>query len=103
MRLLVFEVAAFILSFLVVFIILSPFWLSKPEALQSAMALNSDEQIEDFKEKILYKLHHDENLVKQNILSKREWETRKNFLHNRYVDAVRRQDFMNKNISFEKE
>lgn len=75
-------------------IILWPFFMGAGGALQSASAVHSVEQLQNMRKAILERYLDDEQAFSKQLISKSVWESRKLFLTHRYIDVVRRIDFL---------
>jgi hypothetical protein len=80
-------------------VILSPFFRSSAHnlPLQAGSAISSAESLKKIKEAILERYLEDEQAFEKKLLSSRVWKARKSYLVGRYIDTVRRLDFLAKN------
>lgn len=74
--------------------ILSPFWLGDGGALEMTSLWKDPSQALVLKQQILERYLKEEAAFKRGDLSSWEWSKRKQFLENRYIDAVRCFDFL---------
>tara|TARA_B100000902_G_C26968713_1_gene744225 strand:- start:287 stop:571 length:285 start_codon:yes stop_codon:yes gene_type:complete len=82
------------LSVFTVCLILIPFFLKTGGQLQAASSVDSLEVLEGVRKNILDRYIEDEQAFKENSISKLAWMQRKNYLCSRYIDTVRRSDFL---------
>ncbi|MEZ4743459.1 MAG: hypothetical protein R3B45_13605 [Bdellovibrionota bacterium] len=75
-------------------LLLAPFFYGKGGVLMAGAAEHNQEVIERQKKAILKRYILDEKAVKEGTISKVEWESKKQFLTNRYLDASRRLDYL---------
>lgn len=83
-----------VISLILVFAVVTPFFWGQGGALQAASSENSRERLLAMKQAILKRYAEDEQAFEKKVLSKRIWEQRRQFLANRYVDAARRLDYV---------
>ena len=81
--------------------VLSPFWLGKGGLLLPASTLNDPEKARRLKKTVLTRYLSDENAFREGAISKSEWNQRRQFLTNRYIDLSRRLDFLTDNMTKE--
>ena len=75
-------------------VILAPFFLADQKPLAPASAINSVETLTAVKKAILRRYVEDEKAFTNQVLSPRVWKSRKIFLMNRYIDTVKRLDYL---------
>ncbi len=83
-----------VLSLILIFAVVTPFFWGQGDLLQAASSENSRERLTAMKQAILKRYVEDEAAFEKKLLSKRIWEQRRQFLANRYVDAARRLDYV---------
>lgn len=82
-------------ALLVLILVLAPFFLRGPTRLQHGSALKSREELLRMKEAILRRYMADEKAARDaGQLGRLTWPQRRLFLVNRYIDTVRRLDFI---------
>ncbi len=86
-----------IVSLLLIFSVVTPFFWGPGGSLQAASSEESPERLLAMKQAIIKRFAEDEQAFEKKLLSKRIWEQRRQFLANRYVDAARRLDFVRAN------
>ena len=74
---------------------MSPFWLGEGGLLARSSSLTDLDKISKTKQIIVDRYLHEEAANKQGHISKSEWEKRKQYLLNRYIDLSRRYDYLN--------
>ena len=73
---------------------MSPFWLGEGGRLARSSGLTDPDKILKIKKIIIERYVHEEGANKQGHISKSEWEKRKQYLLNRYIDLARRYDYL---------
>ena len=86
---------AAILSIITVVILFLPFFTGSGGSLQAASAVDSIDSLEAMKSAILERYLDDEKAYTTKQISKITWQQRRAYLVNRYVDTVRRIDYLN--------
>ncbi len=87
--------AASVLIFLAFAVfVLSPFFVGRSGLLETASVINDVGLLKQMKEEILVAFIKDEADFNGKHISKREWAQRQKFLCNRYIDIVRRLDYL---------
>lgn len=79
-------------SVLIFAFLLSPFVLGAGGKMLAHSSLSSEDSLKQMQKQVLQNYVKCEELFEKNLLNKREWEQRQNFLTNRYLDATRRLD-----------
>lgn len=87
-------ILAAITGVLALIIVGLPFFVGPGGALASAASENSPKRLESIKQAIVKRYLEEQKFFENKTISARVWETRKNFLIKRYVDAARRLDFL---------
>lgn len=82
------------ISFALIIAILSPFWLGEGGMLVSASTITDPEKAAKLKKAVLKRYLVDEEAFKGGAISSNEWNQRRQFLTNRYIDLSRRLDFI---------
>lgn len=77
--------------------ILCPFWLGDGGALEMTSRWTDPAQALHLKQTILERFLKEESAFQQGEITSWEWSRRKQFLENRYIDAVRCFDFLSQN------
>jgi hypothetical protein len=83
-----------VVTVVVLSLIVLPFFVGQGGALQSASAVHSVDQLDGMRHAILERYLEDEQAFEKQLMSKSVWENRKLFLTHRYIDVVRRLDFL---------
>jgi len=83
-----------VIGLLLVFAVLTPFFLGRGGLLAASSSINSKEKLEFLKGAILNQYLADETIFLANEMSKLAWNARKTFLINRYIDSSRRLDYL---------
>lgn len=86
-----------LLAIAVVIVVLSPFWLGSGGQLEMSSLVNDPDEAVQLKNQILQRYLKDETAYNACEMTKFEWQKRKQFLENRYIDITRRLDFLKKN------
>lgn len=86
---------AALLSIITLIILFLPFFIGSGGALQAASAVDSVDSLESMKKAILERYIDDERAFKAKQISNITWQQRRAYLVNRYVDTVRRIDYLN--------
>ncbi len=81
-------------SLICILFLLSPFVLGAGDRLSPSSVVIDPSKIEEMKKTLLQHYLKSEELFAQNKISKREWLQRQSFLKNRYLDLVRRFDWI---------
>lgn len=74
---------------------MSPFWLGEGGLLARSSSLTDLDKILRTKQIIIDRFLHEETASKQGHITAGEWEKRKQYLLNRYIDLSRRYDYLN--------
>ena len=74
--------------------IMSPFWLGEGGLLARSSSLTDPDKILKIKQIIVERYLHEEKASKQGHITTSEWEKRKQYLLNRYIDLARRYDYL---------
>ena len=82
------------LSLFTICILLVPFFTGAGGALQAASAVDSIDSLNRMKHAILLRFLEDEKAFEAKQISKITWQQRRGYLVNRYVDTVRRLDYL---------
>jgi len=82
------------LSLALIVCVLSPFWLGKGGLLLPASTLSDPDKARRLKKIVLNRYVSDENAFNDGAISKSEWNQRRQFLTNRYIDLSRRLDYL---------
>ena len=85
---------AIIIVFVLLIVLMAPFFFVRGERLQDASSVNSVEKLEKIKESLLKRYLEDEQAHRKKLISDGVWQRRKAFLTTRYIDAARRLDFI---------
>lgn len=75
--------------------IMSPFWLGEGGQLARSSTMTDPEKILKTKKIIVDRYLHEEAASKEGHITTSEWEKRKQYLLNRYIDLARRYDYLN--------
>jgi hypothetical protein len=89
---------ATIVGILLLICVLSPFWFGPGGALAVGSAISDPEKLREIKRAILKRYLLDEASEANGHLSKKEWQQKRQFLVNRYIDASRRADFLRNDV-----
>lgn len=89
-------ILALCVGFLATVCVLCPFWLGPGGKLDMSSSLIDLEQAQKLKQGILKRYIMEEKSYQEGYLIAYEWNRRKSFLINRYIDTVRRIDFIQK-------
>lgn len=81
-------------ALLLLICICSPFWLGLGGKLESAAAFDDLDKLEIAVGRVLDRYLAEEKAQRENDLSLSEWNQRKLFLTNRYIDLKRRHDYL---------
>ena len=84
-----------LISIITVMILFLPFFVGTGGSLQAASAVDSVDSLESMKKAILERYLEDEKAFHTKLISKITWQQRRAYLVNRYVDTVRRIDYLN--------
>ena len=76
--------------------LICPFWLTSKESLSLYKNLHDKDQIHLRQESLVDRFLETEKSYKKGLLTKKEFDNRKNFLTNRYLDLGRRLDSLEK-------
>lgn len=87
-------VLAVVTVFILLALLLSPFFWVKKRQLQDASSVNSIGKLEQIQEALLKRYIEDEQAHREKRISKSVWKRRKAFLTGRYIDATRRHDYL---------
>jgi len=87
-------VFAILIGLVTVVAVTLPFFVGKGGLLASAAQVNSVEHLDRLKDAILKRYLEDEKARSEGYLSELAWTKRRDFLTNRYIDTVRRRDFV---------
>jgi hypothetical protein len=85
---------AVVIGVIVITIILSPFFVGAGGLLAAGASINSPSRLEAIKAAVLKRYVEDEAAFQAGDLSRLAWDKRRAFLVNRYVDTVRRLDYL---------
>lgn len=88
------EIVALITSFVVLGIVLLPFFVGKGGRLASASTINDPDKLGGLKKAILNRTLEEEKAFENGDLSEGLWSQRKKLLRNRYIDVSKRLDFL---------
>lgn len=83
-----------LLAFFLISVILAPFFFGKGGLLLPSAAITDQKKILEMKEIVLNQYIKDETAKNQKQITKTEWEKRREFLTNRYLDLSRQYDFL---------
>ena len=84
-----------VISIVTLILLALPFFLVKPEPLQEGSSVNSIEKLQKIKESLLKRYIEDEDAYQRKVITEGVWNRRKHYLTSRYIDAARREDYLN--------
>ena len=79
---------------LALILLLAPFFVGTGGQLAASSAVQNAETLQVLREAILTRYLDDESAFAQQLISASAWQRRQTFLNNRYIDTVRRLDFL---------
>ena len=82
------------ITVVVCLIILCPFFIGKGGRLQAAASVNSKDLLKSEKEALIKRFVEDEALYLEKKMMAHNWQKRRQYLVNRYIDAAKRLDFL---------
>lgn len=88
--------AAVVISFLLLLALISPFFVRESQVLSHGASINDPQVLQSLKDQLIRRYVEEEAAHKSGNLSDAAWQKRRQFLVNRYVDAARRLDFLEK-------
>lgn len=88
-------VASLITAAIVLIVVLSPFFFGRGGALQAGSSVDSKDSLLKIKAALLERYLTDERDYVEGRMNRLVWQQRRQFLVNRYVDTVRRLDYIN--------
>lgn len=89
-------VIAVIIALLLLAVVMSPFFVKESRVLSHGSSINSPETLRSLKDQLVRRLVEEEEAHRSGSLSDGAWNKRRQFLVNRYIDAARRLDFLEK-------
>ena len=87
-------VLCLVITVLVFLIILCPFFIGKGGRLQAAASASSQDLLKSEKEALVKRFVEDEELYLNKKMMTHNWQKRRQYLVNRYIDAAKRLDFL---------
>jgi hypothetical protein len=87
-------VVSIVTAALVVMVVLSPFFVGRGGALQAGSSVDSANDLLKIKSALLERYLADEKDFLEGRMNRLVWQQRRQFLVNRYVDTVRRLDYV---------
>lgn len=89
-------IVALVIAALLLAAVLSPFFVRESRVLSHGSSINSPETLRSLKDQLVRRMVEEEQAHRAGSLSDSAWNKRKQFLVNRYIDAARRLDFLEK-------
>jgi len=84
------------ISLVLALVLLAPFFSKDASALSQGSSINDPKLLQSLKDSLVKRYIDEDAAFKRGSLSALAWEKRRAFLVNRYVDAARRLDYLEK-------
>ncbi len=84
------------ISLVLVIVLLTPFFAKDTSALSQGSSINDPKLLKSLKDSLVKRYIDDDSAFKRGSLSALTWNKRRLFLVNRYIDAARRLDYLEK-------